>query len=242
MSGFETILYEKQEQTATITLNRPKALNSFNIQMRDDLYQVLRAIKDDDDVFVVIVKGAGEKAFCAGADLSEFLTAPSPVIARQIRFERDVWGLLASIRQPLIAALHGYVLGSGIEIALFCDIRIAADNARLGLPETALGIIPAAGGTQTVPRTIGNTRAMELLLTNRWINADEAYQAGLVNQITPVNELSETVEQLAQTIVNFKPMAVQSAKQAIRRGMDLSLIEGLELEKRLAMNIIGTMQ
>jgi len=239
MSGFETVIYEKRDHLATVTLNRPKALNSFNIQMRDDLYEVLRAIKDDDDIYAVIVKGSGEKAFCAGADLSEFLTAPSPIIARQIRFEKDVWGLLASMPQPMIAALHGYVLGSGIEIALFCDIRIAAEGAQFGLPETALGIIPAAGGTQTVPRTIGRTKALELLMTNRWIGADEAYQAGLVNQVTPINDLFTTVENLAHKIVNFEPMAVRSAKQAVKRGMDLSLTEGLELENRLAMSVTG---
>src|SRR4030067_1649282 len=126
MSDFEVIIYEKQSGVGYITLNRPKALNAYNIRMRDELYQVLEAIKNDDDVRVVIIKGAGEKAFCAGADLTEFLTAPSPIIARQVRWERDVWGLFLSIPKPLIAALHGYVLGSGIEIALCWDIRIAS--------------------------------------------------------------------------------------------------------------------
>ena len=177
MNGFETLIYEKRDAIAYVTLNRPQALNVYNIQMRDDLYQVLGAIKDDPEVRVVIFKGAGEKAFCAGADLSEFLTAPSPVIARQARFGRDVWGLFLSIPQPLIAAVHGYVLGSGIEIALCCDIRIASEDARFGLPEVGLGIIPAAGGTQTLPRTIGRARALEMLLTNRWLTGEEAYDA-----------------------------------------------------------------
>lgn len=238
MAQFETVNYEKEGHLATITLNRPQTLNSFNIQMRDDIFEVLSAIKEDDEVYGVVIKGAGDRAFCAGADLSEFLTAPSPIIARQVRFQRDVWGLFATIKQPIIAALHGYVLGSGIEIALFCDIRIASEDAQFGLPETALGLIPAAGGSQTVPRTIGNTRAMELLLTNRWISADEAFQAGLVNQVVPAEDLAKTVENLAKKIVNFEPMAVQSAKQAVKRGMDLSLIEGLELENRLAINLI----
>ena len=126
MNGFKTLIYEKKDSIAYVTLNRPQVLNIYNIQMRDDLYEVLRAIKDDPEVRVAIFKGAGEKAFCAGADLSEFLTAPSPIVARQVRFERDVWGLFLSIPQPLIAALQGYVLGSGIEIALCCDIRIAS--------------------------------------------------------------------------------------------------------------------
>lgn len=152
MNGFETVIYEKNGNIGYVTLNRPQVLNVYSVQMRDDLYEVLNAIKVDDEIRVVIVKGAGEKAFCAGADLSEFLTAPSVVKARQIRVLRDLWGLFRSMPQPLIAALHGYVLGSGMEIALFCDIRIAAENVIFGLPEMGLGIIPGAGGTQTLPR------------------------------------------------------------------------------------------
>lgn len=181
MANFETLIYEKSDSIAYVTLNRPQVLNIHNGQMRDDLYQVLHAIRDDPEVRVAIFKGAGEKAFCAGADLSEFLTAPSPIVARQVRFERDVWGLFLNIPQPLIAAVHGFVLGSGIEIALCCDIRIASEDTRFGLPEVGLGIIPAAGGTQTLPRVIGRARALEMLLTNRWMTAEEAYQCGLVN-------------------------------------------------------------
>ena len=164
---FETLLYEKQGGRAYVTLNRPQVLNIYNLQMRDELCQLLSAIRDDPEVLVVVFRGAGERAFCAGADLSEFLTAPSPVIARQVRFERDVWGLFLSLPQPLIAALHGYVLGSGIEIALCCDLRIASEDVRFGLPEPSLGIIPAAGGTQTLPRTIGRAKSLEMLLAGR---------------------------------------------------------------------------
>src|SRR5512136_277817 len=237
MSNFKTIIYEKKDDIAYVTLNRPQALNVYNIQMRDDLYEVLSAIKDDSEVSVAIFKGAGEKAFCAGADLSEFLTAPSPIVARQVRFERDVWGLFLSIPQPLIAALHGYVLGSGIEIALCCDIRIASEDARFGLPEVGLGIIPAAGGTQTLPRVIGRGRALEMLLTNRWLSGEEAFQYGLVNRLVPKGELLETVEGIAKKIASYDPMAVRNAKQAIVRGLDLPLTEGLELEKRLASGL-----
>src|SRR3989338_1234366 len=165
MSDFEVIIYEKQSGVGYVTLNRPKALNAYNIRMRDEIYQVLAAVKEDDDVRVVILKGAGEKAFCAGADLTEFLTAPSPIIARQVRCERDVWGLFLSITKPLIAALHGYVLGDGVEMALCCDIRVASEDARFGTPEMGLGIIPAAGGSQTLPRVIGRAPALEMLLT-----------------------------------------------------------------------------
>jgi len=220
-----------------VTLNRPQALNVYNIQMRDDLYQVLMAIKDDPEVRVAVFKGAGEKAFCAGAYLSEFLTAPSPVVARQVRFTRDVWGLFLNIPQPLIAVLHGYVLGSGIEIALCCDIRIASEDACFGLPEVGLGIIPAAGGTQMLPRTVGRAKALELLLTNRWVDAKEALEMGLVNQVVSKDKLLQTVEEMAKKVASYDPMAVRNAKQAVVRGLDLALSEGLDLEKRLASQL-----
>jgi enoyl-CoA hydratase/carnithine racemase len=241
MNGFKTLLYEKNNHIAYVTLNRPKALNVYNIQMRDDLFEVLSAIKDDNEARVVIFKGSGEKAFCAGADLSEFLTAPPPVAARQARFERDVWGLFLSIPQPLIAALHGYILGSGIEMALCCDIRIASEDARFGLPEVGLGIIPAAGGTQTLPRIMRCGTALEMLLTNRWINAKEAHQTHMVNHVVQRDQLLTTVEETAMEIAALNPMAVQAAKQAIIRGLDMSLDEGLTLERMLASRVQANM-
>lgn len=237
MDGFKTLIYEKKDSIAYVTLNRPQALNVYNIQMRDDLYQVLSAIKDDSEVRVAIFKGAGEKAFCAGADLSEFLSAPTPVVARQVRFTRDVWGLFLRIPQPLIAAVHGYVLGSGIEIALCCDIRIASEDARFGLPEVGLGILPAAGGTQTLPRIVGRAKALELLLTSRWVSSEEAYRIGLVNGVVPKDKLFQTAEEMAGKIASYHPMAVRNAKQAVTRGLDLSLTEGLDLEKKLASEL-----
>jgi enoyl-CoA hydratase len=237
MTAFDTLLYEKQDGVAYVTLNRPEAMNAYNIQMRDDLYQILSAIKDDDEVLVAIFKGAGKKAFCAGADLSEFLSAPSPAVARQVRFERDVWRLFLNIPQPLIAALHGYVLGSGIEIALCCDIRIASEDSQFGMPEVDLGIIPAAGGTQTLPRTVGQGKALEMLLANRWISAEEAYHIGLVNRVVPIDELLKAAEEIAKKIASCNPTAVRYAKQAVVRGLDLSLAEGLDLEKRLASQL-----
>jgi enoyl-CoA hydratase len=237
MGDFKTLIYEKKHGIAYVTLNRPQFLNVYNIQMRDDLFEILSAIKDDDELRVAIVKGAGEKAFCAGADLSEFLTAPSPTEARRIRFERDVWGLFLSIPQPLIAALHGYVLGSGIEIALCCDIRIASEDARFGLPEVGLGIIPAAGGTQTLPRTVGRARSFEMLLTNPWMSGEEAHRIGLVNQVVSRDKLLFTAEEMAKRIASFNPHAVRNAKEALMRGLDLSLQEGLDLEKRRASRL-----
>lgn len=238
--GFKTIIYEADEGIARIMLNRPNVLNVYNIGMRDDLCQVLGAIKEDSEIRVVILSGKGERAFCAGADLSDFLTAPSPVIARQVRWERDIWGQFLSLPQPLIGALYGYVLGSGMEMALCCDLRIAAEDARFGLPEVTLGIIPAAGGTQTLPRTIGRARALEMLLTNRWLNAQEALAAGLVNQVVPRSDLMPTVEALAKKIASMPSLAVRCAKEAIVRGSDMSLSEGLELEKKLATLVLSS--
>lgn len=233
MNGFQTLIFEKNKGIAYVMLNRPQVLNTYNIQMRDELFEVLNAIKDDSEIKVAIFKGAGEKAFCAGADLSEFLTAPSPLIARQARWERDVWGLFLSIPQPLIAALHGYVLGSGIEIALCCDIRIASEEAKFGLPEVGLGIIPAAGGTQTLPRTIGRGWALEMLLSGRWMDAKEAHGIGLVNQVVPKDKLLKTAEEMAQKMGSFSPIAIKYAKRAVTRGLDLPLRDGLDLEERL---------
>jgi len=237
MDGFEVVIYEKQDGIAYITLNRPQALNAYSIRMRDELYEILGAIKDDSEVEVVILKGAGEKAFCAGADLTEFLTAPSPIIARQARFERDIWGRFLSVEQPVIAAVHGYVLGSGIEMSLCCDIRLASEDARFGLPEPGLGIIPAAGGSQTLPRTIGQAAALEMLLSGRWITAEEARRLKLVNRVVPRAELLKEAEKLARKIKSYNPQAVRFAKQVVTRGLDLTLEEGLALEARLGRQL-----
>jgi len=238
MDGFETAIYEKNDQgIAYVTLNRPQSLNAFSVRMRDDLFEILGAIKPDDEVRVVIFKGSGEKAFCAGADLREFLTAPSAVKARRIRAVRDLWRMFLGMPQPLVAALHGYVLGSGIEIALFCDLRIAADDAIFGFPEVGLGILPAAGGTQTLPRIMGMAGALDMLLAGRRLNAQEAFQMRLVNRVVPRSELLKTAEGIAEAIASYDPRAVKNAKQAVTRGMDLPLDQGLDLEWRLAQSL-----
>lgn len=238
MGNFETVVFEKRDNVAYVTLTRPQVLNVYNIQMRDELYQVFSAIKDDTEVMVAVCKGAGERAFCAGADLSEFLTAPSPTVARQVRWERDIWTLFLSLAQPVIVALHGYVLGSGIEMALCCDIRIASEDTQFGLPEVGLGIIPAAGATQTLPRTIGRAKALEMILTGRRIGAQEALDIGLVNRVVPRDKLLPTVESMARQIALLAPAAVRNAKQAVVRGLDLPLPEGLALEERLARSLL----
>lgn len=241
MASFETIIYEKEDGIGCITLNRPNVLNVYNIRMRDDLYEVLGAIKDDPEVRVAILKGAGERAFCAGADLTEFLTAPSPIIARQARWARDVWGLFLSIPQPLIAALHGYVLGSGLEMALCCDLRIASEDAQFGVPEMGLGIIPAAGASQTLPRVIGRGQAINMLFSGQWLKAAEARRLKLVNQVVPRSELLPTAEGLANRIKGYNSLTVRYVKQAINRGLDLSLEQGLKLEANLADSLIASL-
>jgi enoyl-CoA hydratase len=238
MGDFETIIYEKQDEIGYVTLNRPKALNTYNIKMRDELYQVLAAIRDDSDVRVIIIKGAGERAFCAGADLTEFMTAPSPVIARQVRWERDVWGRFLGIHKPFIAALHGYVLGDGVEIAMCCDIRVASEDAQFGTPEMGLGIITAAGGSQTIPRVINRAYALDMLLTGRWLKAEEALRIKLVNRVVPKSELLPAAEEIADKIKAYDPAVVSCAKQAITRGLDLSLEQGLELEANLGNRLL----
>jgi len=233
MNSFQTVIYEKREGIGYITLNRPQVLNVYNVQMRDELYEILGAIREDPEVRVAVFRGSGERAFCAGADLSEFLTAPSPVVARQVRWERDIWGRFLSMPQPLIAALHGYVIGSGIEIALCCDLRVAAEDARFRVPEVALGIIPAAGATQTLPRAIGRAKTLEALLTSDWLDAAEAHRVGLVNQVVPRAELLPSAERMAKRIVSRSPALIRGIKEAVCRGAGMTLAEGLELERRV---------
>ncbi len=240
MSSFETILYDKREDLGYITLNRPRVLNVVNVQMRDELIQALGALQDDPEVKVVIIQGAGERAFSAGADLTEFSHAPSRVAARAARWARDLWGTFLSFEKPIICALHGYVLGAGLEMALCCDIRIASQDAQLGLPEVELGMIPAAGGTQTLPRLVGSGRALWLLLTGYRIDAPEAYRLGLVNHIVSKRELADTCLDMAHKILAHPYPAVLLGKDMVTRGLDMSLTEGLEMEARLAAATFST--
>jgi len=239
MNGFKTLIFEKRDHIASVSLNRPEVLNVHNVQMRDDMIEVLQAIRNDDEIRVVIVKAEGDKAFCAGADLTEFLTAPPPTAARQVRFDPDLWRLFVNVPQVLIAAVHGYVLGSGIEIALCCDLRIASEDSQFGLPEMGLGLIPAAGGTQTVPRSIGIGKALDMILTNRWLSAQEALKAGLINRLVPNDRLHILTEQMAEKIAHSSPQLIRKVKKAVRAGLDLSLPMGLELEKRLFLGLVS---
>ena len=232
------VLYGKSGAVAHIVLNRPRVMNAYNVQMRDELFVTLEAVRDDPDVRVAVLSGAGERAFCAGADLTEFGTAPSQVIAREVRWERDIWGLFLSIRKPLVAAMRGYVIGSGVEIACLCDVRIAADDAQFAMPEVALGMIPAAGGTQTLRRVIGASRALEIALTNRRIGAEEAGRIGLAHSVVPADSLMQEAEELAQRLAELRPQALELAKRALLEGMDMPLASGLELERRLSVRAL----
>ena len=242
MTAFQTVLYEKLGHVARVTLNRPQVLNAYNMAMRDEMYQVLWAIRDDPEVHGVILCGAGDRAVCAGADLTEFGTAPSQTVARQVRWERDVWGLFLSIRKPLIAALHGFVIGSGVEIACLCDIRIAAADSVFSMPEAALGMVPAAGGTQTLPRTIGPGPALQMLLTNSRVTAPDALRLGLVNRVVSPSALADESERLAQELASRDPAALAAAKEAVLAGADLTLTQGLALEERLAIRLAARTQ
>ena len=240
MSAFETILYSKENGIARMTLNRPEVMNAHDMQMRDEMYQVLEAVRDDPDVRCLVLRGEGERAFCTGADLAEFGTAPSRVVARQVRWERDVWGLFHSIDKPIIAALHGFVLGSGVEMAMLCDLRIAAEDAVFGMPEAALGMIPAAGGTQTIPRTVGISGALNMLLGNQRMDAARALEIGLVHRVVPRDILMKEVLTLANQLSAHPARLLKAVKQAMRRGMDLPLEQALDLELNLAAGAIST--
>ena len=234
-----TVLYSKHGTVAHVVLNRPRVVNAYNIEMRDELFSVLQAVRDDPDVLVAILRGAGDRGFCAGADLTEFGTAPSQAVARRVRWERDVWGLFLEIRKPLVAALHGYVIGSGVEIACLCDIRVASDDAVFSMPEVALGMVPAAGGTQTISRTVGLGSATDILLTGRAVMAREAQKMGLVHRVVPGDKLVEESERVARYLASRDPKIMSAAKTAITEGMDLPLDGGLELEARLAARLLG---
>ncbi len=234
MRAFETVTYEKRDGIGVVTLARPEVINAFNVQMRDDLYGVMGAVRDDPDVRGVLIRGEGERGFCAGADLTEFGTAPSQAIARQVRWERDLWGLMLGIMKPMAAAVHGYCLGSGVEIACICDLRTAADDAEFGMPEVALGLVPAAAGTQMLPRIVGRGRALELLLSGRRFGAEQALEYGLVTSVVPRKDLDDAAFETLRRVLGAPDASLAAAKRAVHEGADLTLAQGLALERRLA--------
>jgi enoyl-CoA hydratase/carnithine racemase len=235
-----TLIYEKTgDGLAWATLNRPDVLNAINLRMRDELWEVMHAVRDDPEVGVVIFKGAGERAFSAGADISEFGTAPSYVEARRARRERDLWGFMLSLDKVLIAAIHGFALGAGIELPMCCDFRIASEDARLGLPEVGLGYIPSAGGTQTLPRHAPPGIAMQMILTGDPIDAESAYRYGLVQRLVSRERLYAEAEALARKVLAQPQEAVRLAKRAVVEGVEMPLAQALALEARLAATALA---
>ncbi len=227
------VLYEKLGGVARLTLNRPQALNAVNLAMRDELWMLLQAVRDDPDVRAVLFRGAGERAFCAGADVKEFGTAPSFVEARRARRERDLWGLLLALPKPLVAAVHGWALGAGCELSLLCDLRIAAEDARFGLPEVNLGYIPSAGGTQTLPRVIPRGVALQMILSGEPVDAATALRLGLVHRVVPPAELDAAALAMAERLARLPPAYVAAIKRAVNDALDLPLPLALRREAEI---------
>ncbi len=234
-----TIIYEKDCGVAHLSLNRPRQLNAYSVAMRDDFAEALHAVAEDSEVRAVLISGQG-RAFCAGADLSEFGTAPSQVIARNVRWQRDVWGQLIALPKPMVAAIHGYCIGSGVEIALLADVRIAADDTVFSMPELQLGMIPAAGGSQTLPRNAGPSAALDLLLTGRRIDALEAMKLGVVTRTGPEASLLESAWSLARELAKVSPDALWAMRASLRIGADADLARALQQEKMLAASLMDT--
>jgi len=231
--AYETLLYEVKDGIAYVTINRPKVLNALNDTVITELDQVFSAIKDDPQVKAVILTGAGEKAFVAGADITQLVglnTLEGKTFAER---GQAVFNLIENLGKPVIAAINGFALGGGCELAMACTLRVASTKARLGQPEVNLGIIPGYGGTQRLPRLVGKGRAMELVLTGRMVDAQEAYQMGLVNKVVEPEKLIEEAEGLAKTIMSKGPVAVKLAIEAVNRGLEVGLEEGLRIEADL---------
>jgi len=232
--SYQTILLEEQEGVATITLNRPDVLNAQNNPMRLELVDAFSRLRGDGAVRVIVVTGAGERAFSAGADIREFLEPPVPTRFREERKRLDYRGEMDRCPQPIIAAIRGYALGGGLELALACDIRIAAEDAQLGLTEINLGIIPGGGGTQRLPRLVGRGKALEMILTGARVPAAEALRIGLVERVVPAAALMKATQELARSIAEKAPIALRYAKEAVVSGLGLPLHDGLRLENDLS--------
>src|SRR5438067_3706809 len=230
---FQNIKFDKRDQIVIITINRPDKLNALNQAVMGELREVFTQIKDDPEVRVALLTGAGEKAFVAGADINE-LNKNNPVEAKAYTHKgQAVLDLIENLGKPVIACLNGFALGGGCEIAMACTMRLASDNAKLGQPEVKLGIIPGYGGTQRLPRLVGKGIAMQLLLTGEMISAQEAHRIGLVNEVLPAAQLIPRAETIAQAIIKNAPLAIQYCLEAVNHGIELTQEEGLYLEASL---------
>jgi enoyl-CoA hydratase/carnithine racemase len=235
------VLYEQRDKVVTITLNRPEAMNAVDPETHEELVGAWTRFRDDDSAWVAILTGAGEKAFSAGADLKKMIPR---VVAPSHRRDRDLGlgGITRGIEiwKPMIAAVNGHCLAGGLELALACDFRIAAEHATFGLTEVRWAIMPGAGGTQRLPRAVPLAKAMEMILTAQPIDAAEAYRIGLVNRVVPLKDLMPTASEFARILCERGPLAVRAAKEAIIRGLSMPLADGLRLEAFLAGTLRGT--
>ena len=224
------VLYEKKDAIAYVTVNRPKVLNALNTPTWKDLRIVFEDARDDDSVRGAILTGAGDKAFIAGADISELAHATAIDAERSSRFGQSVLDLIENLGKPVIAAVNGFALGGGCETAMACTIRIAVDGAKFGQPEVKLGLLPGGGGTQRLPRLVGKGRALQLILSGEMISAQEAYRIGLVNEVVPAANLIGRAEAILKKVAANAPIAVKFALEAANKGVETSQAEGLLLE------------
>jgi enoyl-CoA hydratase/carnithine racemase len=238
--ALENVAYAKKDSIAYVTVNRPKLLNALNQGTWEDLRAAFTDARDDPAVRGVILTGAGDKAFIAGADIGE-LAQITPIEAeRASRYGQEVLNLVENLGKPVIAAVNGFALGGGCETAMACTIRIATDNAQFGQPEVRLGLIPGGGGTQRLPRLVGRGRALQLILSGEMIGAQEAYRIGLVNEVVPATQLLPRAEAVLQQIFANAPLSVKYALDAVNRGLETSQTEGLSLEASLFGLCAGT--
>jgi enoyl-CoA hydratase len=231
--SLETVIYEKNGRVAYVTMNRPKVLNALNHAALADLRAAFEDARDDESVRGVILTGAGDKSFIAGADINEVATDTPVEAEAKTRRGHDLMDLIENLDKPVIAAVNGFALGGGCEAALACTIRLASDTAKFGLPEVKLGIIPGYGGTQRLPRLVGKGVAMQLILSGAMIDATEAHRVGLVNEVVPGAELIARAEAILNQIGANAPLSVKYAMEAVNKGVEANLAEGLVLESAL---------
>jgi enoyl-CoA hydratase/carnithine racemase len=226
----ENVLYEKRDGIAYVTLNRPRVLNALNKATWQDLRTAFEDARDDANVRGIILTGAGDKAFIAGADISELATVTAVQAEESSSYGQDVLNFIENLGKPVVAAINGFALGGGCETAMACTIRLASENAKFGQPEAKLGVLPGGGGTQRLPRLVGKGRALQLILSGGMISASEAYRIGLVNEVVPTADLIPRAEALLREIFANAPLAIKYSIAAVNKGMDTSQAEGLALE------------
>ena len=236
----ENLLYEKKGAIAYVTLNRPRVLNALNQQTWKELRTVFEDARDDPEIRGVILTGAGDKAFIAGADIGELAHVTAVEAERSSSYGQAVLDLIENLGKPVIAAVNGYALGGGCETAMACTIRLAAEHAKFGQPEVTLGLIPGGGGTQRLPRLVGKGRALQLILSGGMIDAQEAHRIGLVNEVVPAGDLLTRAEAILKQIFANAPVAVKFSLEAVNRGLETNLAEGLSLEASLFGLCAGT--